>query len=161
MNNLSIGNIKRLMDIGCDRNIICYDSNSNPEIPTTRLISLLKATARLKSSDKSKCLLDTILVDTSFVTSFIINPNSLEGMYINHVYQRIGLGDADGFLLHGLRVVESLLLEPDEEGSLLKNYYIKLLGGSLQSLDSHLVILFNSQKPIDELSTEDVLLGSY
>lgn len=156
MNNLSKDDILRLIDIAVERNILCYDIDAPCEVPTTKLISTLKCVARLRGDDKSRCLLDSILVDSSFMEMFITNPNTLESRFVSPVYQK----DGEDHVLYGLKVIESLLLEPDDVDSVIK-YFTKELGGSLQFQDSHIVIMFNSKKPISELSVQDVLLGSY
>ena len=139
--------IKKLMNIGAERNILVYDADAYTGVPTTKLIVMMKLVAKLNHPTKNANCINSIIVDEEFESRFICDPNSL-------IYIRDKISEETN-TLHGLKVY---LYDYEEFTNLTKNYLNKELGGVLQFSDEKLIIMFNDS---EEPTLDNVLLGSY
>ena len=79
MNNKEhlVSDVLRTLKLGCDRNMIVYNSESLTGVPDSRLLSIMRATSRIKSKDKLQHL-NAMYVDMEFLYSFVRDSKLLQ-----------------------------------------------------------------------------------
>lgn len=134
--------LTRLVELAIDRNMVVYDADAKVGEPTTRLVNLLKVTAKRNAEQK----LTSMIVPKSFVN--IEKENSLYKL----LYPVCPSKMLPVTTIYGIKIYYS-------DFDIKK--IVDKLNGVIQGEDKYAVVMFNDNKPIAELTEKDVLLGSY